>query len=159
MRGSRGRVALALALVIILGVVAVPALVAGRYSDGPGGAEVGGARLDEGWEFVYHALRLSRDARLGSEDLAMVRARDAWAGPPAVAEDVELVYFDGAFQVPVPEGGTAPAPDDLVAEPRSRLGWVVHGRVRSGPRQMIGLIDYASGRVDWDIRPLPEAVS
>ncbi|WP_217914248.1 hypothetical protein [Miltoncostaea marina] len=154
--GSRGRVALAVALVIMLVVLVAPAFVAGRYSDGPGGAEVGGARLDQGWAFLYHAVRLSRGAELGSADLALVRARGTWAGAPAVAEDVELVYSDGAFTVPVPPGGTPPAPDDRVAEPRSRLGWVVHGRVGTGPRQMIGLIDYASGRVAWDIRPLPE---
>jgi hypothetical protein len=87
--------------------------------------------------------------------VALVRARDAWAGRPAVAEDVELVYMDGPFDVPVPEGGTSPAPEDGVAEPLSRLGWVVVGSVRGGPRQMIGLIDYSSGRVAWDIRPLP----
>jgi hypothetical protein len=157
MRGSRGRIAWAVALVIVIGVAAVPALVAERYTDGPGGAEVGRARLDRGWEFLYHAVRLSRGARLGSDDLALVRARDAWAGRPAVAEEVELVYMDGPFDVPVPAGGTPPAPQDGVAAPPSRLGWVVLGSVRGGPRQMIGLIDYSSGRVAWDIRPLPAA--
>lgn len=155
MRRSRGRIAWAVALVMVIGVVAVPALVAERYTDGPGGAEVGRARLDRGWEFLYHAVRLSRGARLGSEDLALVRARDAWAGRPAVAEEVELVYMDGPFDVPVPPGGTPPSAGDATAEPLSRLGWVVLGSVRGGPRQMIGLIDYPSGRVAWDIRPLP----
>ena len=154
MRVSRGRVAIAVALVMVIAVAAVPTLVAERYTDGPGGAEVGHARLDRGWEFVYHAVRLSRGARLPSEDFAIVRARSAWAGPPAVAQDVELVYSDGPFVVPVPPGGTAPPPERRVAEPLSRLGWVVHGRVRGGPRQMIGLLDYPSGRVAWNIRPL-----
>jgi hypothetical protein len=157
MRGSRGRIALAVALVMVIAVAVVPTLVAERYADGPGGAEVGHARLDRGWEFVYHAVRSSRGARLGSDDFALVRARSVWAGPPAVAEDVELVYMDGAFVVPVPPGGTPPPPERRVAEPLSRLGWVVSGRVRGGPRQMIGLLDYSSGRVAWNIRPLGPA--
>jgi hypothetical protein len=156
-RGSRGRIALAIALVMVLGVAVAPTLVAERYADGPGGAEVGHSRLDRGWEFVYHAVRLSRGAKLGSEDFALVRARSAWAGPPAVAESVDLVYMDGPFVVPVPEGGTPPPPGRRRAEPLSRLGWVVYGSVRGGPRQMIGLLDYHSGRIAWNIRPLEPA--
>lgn len=155
MRGSRARIILALALVVVLAGAWVPVLVADHYANGPGGAEVGHARVDRGWEFVYHAIRLSRGARLGTSDLALDRARDVWAGSP-LAESVELVYQDGAFTVPVPEGGTSPAPERRVAEPLSRLGWVVRGRVRrDGPLQMIGLLDYHSGRVAWNIRPLP----
>lgn len=132
----------------------VPVLVADHYADGPGGADVGYARVDRGWKFIYHAIRLSRDARLGNAEAALDRARDVWAGSP-VAEGVELVYADGPFAVPVPEGGTRPAAGSRIAEPLSRLGWVVRGRVRGGPLQMIGLLDYPTGRVAWNIRPLP----
>lgn len=136
----------------------VPVLVANHYADGPGGADVGYARVDRGWKFVYHAIRLSRDARLGSAGPALDRARDVWAGTP-VAESVELVYADGPFVVPVPEGGTRPAAGSRTAEPLSRLGWVVRGRVRNGPLQMIGLLDYPTGRVAWNVRPLPDPVT
>jgi hypothetical protein len=160
MRGPRARFILALALVVVVAGAWTPTLVADHYADGPGGAEVGHARLDRGWRFVYHAVRLSRGARLGTSDLALARARDVWAGSP-VADGVELVYQDGAFEVPVPAGGTRPAADRRVAAPLSRLGWVVRGRVRGGgrlgPAQMIGLLDYHSGRVAWNIRPLPGA--
>ena len=156
MRGVRGRWVVAIALVVVLIGAVVSTLVANRYADGPGGAEVGYARLDRGFEFVYHAVRLSRDARLGASDAARGAGPQHLGGPPAVASDVQLVYQDGPFEVPVPEGGTSPAPERRVAEPLSRLGWVVRGRVRrGGPPQMIGLLDYASGRVAWDIRPLP----
>lgn len=155
MRGVRRRWFLALAIVAVLVCAWVPMLIAGHYADGPGGSEVGYARLDRGVEFIYHAVRLSHGARLGDSETAQARARSVWAGPPAVASDVQLVYQEGAFVVPVPSGGTAPAPDNAVAEPRSRLGWVVYGSVRGGPRQMIGLLDYASGQVAWSIRPLP----
>jgi len=157
MRGSRARIILASALVVVLAGAWVPVLVADHYADGPGGAEVGFARVDRGWRFVYHAMRLSRDARLGTSDLALDRARDVWAGSP-VAESVELVYMDGPFAVPVPEGGTPPAPERRVAVPLSRLGWVVRGRVAGGPPQMIGLLDLHTGRVAWNIRPLQAVV-
>jgi hypothetical protein len=160
MRGTRGRIVLSLAVVALVAVAWVPVLIAERYADGPGGAEVGRARLDRGWEFVYHAVRLSRGARLGNDEAALETARKVWAGPPAVARSVRLVYMDGPFEVPVPEGGIAPAPGKRVATPASRLGWVVEGpvfegRVRREGRQMIGLLDYASGRVVWDITPIP----
>ena len=80
-----------------------------------------------------------------------------WAGPPAIARSVRLVYMDGPFAVPVPGGGAEPAPERRTAVPLSRLGWVVRGRVRGGPDQVIGVLDYPSGRVAWDIRPLPGA--
>jgi hypothetical protein len=158
LRGSRARFILASALVVIVAGAWVPVLVANHYADGPGGADVGYARVDQGWKFLYHAIHLSRDARLGSPELALDRARGVWAGSP-VAETVELVYADGAFAVPVPEGGTRPAAGSRVAEPLSRLGWVVRGHVRNGPLQMIGLLDYPTGRVAWNIRPLPDPVA
>ncbi len=84
-------------------------------------------------------------------------ARQVWAGPPALARSVELVYMDGPFEVPVPPGGLEPPPGLGAASPASRLGWVVEGttfdgRTPRGVRQMIGLLDYRSGRVAWDIR-------
>ena len=154
MRGSRTRLFLAAALIVVLAGLWAPVLVASHYADGPGGAEVGYARVDRGWKFVYHAIRLSRDARLGTSEAALARARDVWAGSP-VAERVELVYMDGAFVVPIPPGGATPAEERRVAVPLSRLGWVVRGRIRGGPPQMIGLLDLHSGRVAWNIRPLP----
>jgi hypothetical protein len=162
MRGTRGRIVLSLAVAVLVAAAWAPVFIAERYADGPGGAEVGHARLDRGWEFLYHAVRLSRGAGLGSDGAALETARKVWAGPPAVAQSVRLVYMDGPFEVPVPEGGLAPAPGKRVATPASRLGWVVEGavfegRVRRGERQMIGMLDYASGRVTWDITPFPAA--
>jgi hypothetical protein len=56
--------------------------------------------------------------------------------------------------VPVPEGGVAPAPERATATPLSPLGWVVRGRVCGGPQQPIGVLDYPTGRVAWNIRPV-----
>ncbi len=153
-RRGRGRFMLAVAVVVVAAGAWAPALVADHYADGPGGAEVGHARVDRGWEFLYHAVRLSRGARLGSADLALARARDVWAGSP-LAQSVELVYMDGPFVVPIPDDGALPAAQRRVATPLSRVGWVVRGSVRRGPPQMIGLLDHHTGRVAWNIRPLP----
>ena len=150
---TRRRVVIGTIVAVLACVVWAPALIAEHYADGPGGAEVGIARLDRGWEFVYHAVRLSRGARLGSEDAALTRAREIWASRPG-AESVDLVYMDGPFRVPVPDDGTPPAPERATATPLSRLGWVVRGRVCGGPQQPIGVLDYPTGRVAWNIRPV-----
>jgi hypothetical protein len=157
MRGKRARIILVAVVVALAVAVWAPVPIAQRYADGPGGAEIGRARLDRGWEFVYQAVRLSRGSRLGDDEQALTTARQVWAGPPAIARSVELVYLDGPFEVPVPAGGAQPPPGARVAVPASRLGWVVEGttfdgRTPRGVRQMIGLLDYRSGRVTWDIR-------
>ncbi|HMO01284.1 MAG TPA: hypothetical protein PKD59_17875 [Miltoncostaeaceae bacterium] len=150
---TRRRIVIGTIVAVLACVVWAPALIAQHYADGPGGADVGIARLDRGWEFVYHAVRLSRGARLGTEDAALTRARDVWASRPG-AQSVELVYMDGSFRVPVPPGGVAPAAGRAVATPLSPLGWVVRGRVCGGPSQPIGVLDYPTGRVAWNIRPV-----
>ena len=84
MRGKRVRIIL-VAVVVVLAVAAwVPVPIAelrGRAR----GAEIGRARLDRGWEFVYQAVR-QWGARLGDDDLALKAARQVWAGPPALAQ-------------------------------------------------------------------------
>lgn len=157
MRGRRRRLLVAAALLVALVVLWVPSFVAQRYSLAARPTDFL-ARPDKGWQFLYQSVRLSRDAKLGSESAARQEASDLWAGPPAKASSVRLVYVEGPFTVPVPPGGTAPAPGRRVARPGSPLSWVVTGSVRDGPPQMIGLLDYRSGRTAWDIRPLlPEA--
>ena len=91
MRVTRRRIVWTVAVVVVAALAWAPAVIADHFADGPGGAEVGRARLDRGWEFVYHAVRLSRGAQLGTGDSALERARERWAGPPAVARSVRLV--------------------------------------------------------------------
>ncbi len=129
-----------------------PSVVAHRYASGPGGRDGVLGRPDRGWEFLIDAITESRDATLGSGQSADERAREVWAGAPAKAEGVRLVWMDGPFAVPVPSGGVLPAPANRMASPSSPFGWAVEGRVRGGERQMIGLLDYRSGRVVWNIR-------
>ncbi|MGI9539930.1 MAG: hypothetical protein ACR2N6_07265 [Miltoncostaeaceae bacterium] len=156
LRTLRGRKALALGAVGAVVLVWAPTVAAQWYDGGPGAASVSPLRPDQGWAFAAHSAWESRSPDLGSNRAARTRARRIWAGPPAVAERVELAYLDDGFAVPVPAGGAAPAPRRREAVPRSRLGWRVYGSVRGGPTQMIGLLDYPTGAVAWDIRPLPE---
>lgn len=149
MRMPKGRIAVPVAAVAVVAVAWAPAPVASHYADGPGGAEAGLIRIDRGWEFVYHAVRLSRGAELGNRGAAIDRARVIWASRPR-AETVDLRYLDGPFAVPVPDGAVVPR--NPTARPRDRLSWVVEGRVGDGPRQMIGLLDYRSGDVVWKLR-------
>ncbi|MCC6829992.1 MAG: hypothetical protein IT200_01475 [Thermoleophilia bacterium] len=154
----RRRTALGAALAGAAIAVWVPSLIASRYADGPGGTEHVLGHPLRGWEFVADAVRASRGARLGSRDGALAVARDQiWTGPPARAVDVRLVWTRGPFGVEVPDGGTAPDPARAVVRPASRFSWIVIGRVRKGPRQMIGVLDYRTGQVVWNIRPLPAA--
>lgn len=139
----------------VVAVALVPSIVASRYSSGPGGAQGVAGRPLRGWEFIVDAVEQSRNAQLGSGQSALERARnEVWAGRPAVADSVELVWNDGPFAVPVPDDGHLPAGTNRVALPDGSLAWVVTGRFDGGPEQMIGLLDYDSGRVLWDIRRL-----
>lgn len=153
MRAPGRRIAVALAAVAVVVIAWIPVVVASHYADAPGGADVGLHRIDRGWQFLFHAVRLSRGSQLGSEGRALEVARESWAGRPAVASSVRLAYLDGPFPAPVPAGGTPPAAADRVVTPDSRLAWEVTGAVCGGPAQLIGLLDYGSGDVAWNIAP------
>lgn len=130
-----------------------PSLVATAYAEQPASTYL--ANPAQGWGFLWEAVTASRNPRLGTGDAAMLQASQVWAGPPAVATDVALKAIPSPWQVPVAPGGTAPLPARDTARPGGELNWVVTGRVRGGPPQVIGLLDYRSGRVAWDIRPVP----
>lgn len=152
-RTRRGRVLLSAALTTTLAAIWAPAVIAHHYADGPGGARINPARVDQGWRFLTEAVRESRGAVLGDDGGALAHAQRIWMRPSGRAERVRLVYFDGPFTVPVPPGGHPPPAGRTVARPGGRFGWAVYGRVRGGPQQMIGLLDYRDGGVRWDIRP------
>lgn len=140
------------ALAVIL--VWAPVPVARHYADGPGGAEISPGAIDAGWEFVYHAVTASRGAELGTDAAALERATSIWAGPPALAKDVDLVYFgEGPVEIPVPAQAGRQAATRAV-ELGTRLGWAVVGEVPGGSRQVIGVLDYETGDVVADVRRL-----
>lgn len=158
-RPRRTRLALA-ALPAAVAVAWAPSFVAEIYdTDGQGGTVTENylTRPDRGWVFLADAVQLSRGARLGTAEDALDLARtEVWTGPPVEPTKVDLIYGGDPFRVAVPDGGTAPPAERAVAQPESGLSWLVTGTVRNGPEQPIGLIDYASKRVVWNIRPLAE---
>lgn len=129
-----------------------PSFVATAYAEEPASTYL--ANPAAGWAFMWEAVTASRNPRLGTGDAAMLQASQVWAGPPAVATDVSLKAIPSPWDVPVPAGGAAPIAARGQARPADELNWVVTGRVRGGPPQVIGLLDYRSGRVAWDIRPV-----
>ena len=134
--------------IVALAIVWAPSLIARSYTTGAQPIDFL-RRPDRGWRFLYDSVRLSRGAKLGSEGPALETAKRIWRR----ADAVELVYLTGPVTVPVPTGAVAPPPRARTVRPRSRLTWFVSGRIRSsGPRQVIGLIDFRSGRVIWDLR-------
>lgn len=154
MLGAGRRRAIVLAALIGVPIALwTPTVIAHQYADSPGGVEVNRARVDQGWSFIVDAVRESRGASLGEGRQALERARQIWSRPSARAVATELTWLAGPFVVPVPAGGNTPPATRRTARPTSPFGWVVWGHVRGGERQMIGLLDYHSGAVNWDIRP------
>lgn len=145
------------ALVVAGAVVVawIPSFIATAYAEEPASEYL--ANPAEGWAFLWEAVTASRNPRLGTADAAMQQATQVWAGAPAEASDVSLKAIPDEWTVPVPPGGVEPAPAKAEARPADELNWVVSGRVTGGPEQVIGLLDYRTGRVEWDIRPLAGA--
>lgn len=130
----------------------VPSVIATAYAEVPASEYL--SNPARGWGFLWESLTASRNPRLGTADAALQEATQVWAGQPAVASDVSLKAIPSPWDIPVPGGGVAPAPGRAVVTPSDELQWVVTGSVEDGPDQVIGLLDYRTGRVTWDIRPL-----
>ncbi|MGB0613269.1 MAG: hypothetical protein ACPHET_01375 [Miltoncostaeaceae bacterium] len=129
-----------------------PSFAATAYAERPASDYL--ANPAAGWGFLWEAAVASRNPRLGTADAAWQQASQAWAGAPAVASDVSLRAIPDDWTVPVPTGGTGPLPVRRAVQVDDELNWVVTGRVNGGPLQVIGLLDYRTGRVAWDIRPV-----
>ncbi len=153
--GARGRTRVALIAGAAVVIAWIPSFVATAYSVQPAGEVL--ANPANGWAFLWDSVTASRNPRLGTPDVAMQEAAQLWAGSPAVAADVSLKSLPSPWTVPVPDGGAHPRAGHDVVAPADPLQWVVQGRVNGGPDQVIGLLDYRTGRVVWDIRPLATA--
>jgi hypothetical protein len=145
-RITRRRAVGVIAAVGALALLWTPSIVARSYTSSAQPIDFV-SRPDKGWRFLYDTLRLSRHAKLGSEAPALETARRIWRR----AEDVELVYLDRPVTIPAPPGGLVPSRPRPV-RPRTRLSWFVYGRIGNRPRQVVGLLDFRSGRVVWDLR-------
>ncbi len=146
MRIPRRRAVGVIAAVGALALLWTPSLVARTYTTSAQPIDFL-SRPDKGWRFLYDTVRLSRGAKLGSEGPARETANRVWRRVDAV----DLVYLVRPVTIPIPPGGLTP-PRPQRVRPRSRLTWFVEGRIGNRARQVIGLIDYRSGRVIWDLR-------
>ncbi|MBJ7365415.1 MAG: hypothetical protein JHC53_02260 [Thermoleophilia bacterium] len=153
--GVRGRTRVALIAGAAVVIAWIPSFVATAYSVQPAGEVL--ANPANGWAFLWESVTASRNPRLGTPDVAMQEAAQLWAGSPAVAADVSLKSLPSPWTVPVPGGGAHSRTGHDVVAPADPLQWVVRGNVNGGPDQIIGLLDYRTGRVVWDIRPLATA--
>ena len=133
----------------------IPSFIATAYAEVPASDYL--ANPASGWGFLWESVTASRNPRLGTADAALQEATQVWAGQPAVAADVSLKAIPTPWHIPVAAGGVAPADGRDVVSPSDDLQWVVTGSVKGGPDQVIGLLDYRTGRVVWDIRPLAAA--
>ncbi|MEI7520545.1 MAG: hypothetical protein WCI83_09110 [Thermoleophilia bacterium] len=153
--GARGRTRVALIAGAAVVIAWIPSFIATAYSVQPAGEVL--ANPASGWTFLWDSVTASRNPRLGTPEVAMQEAAQLWAGSPAVADDVSLKSLPSPWTVPVPGGGAHPRAGHDVVVPADPLQWVVQGHVNGGPDQVIGILDYRTGRVGWDIRPLAAA--
>ena len=147
MRWTRRRVVGVIAAVVAIPLLWAPSLIARSYTSEAQPIEFM-TRPDKGWRFLYDVVRLSRSAKLGSEGPALETAKRIWRR----ADAVELVYLEGPVTVPAPTSGPVVPARARTVRPRTRLTWFVLGRFDNRPRQVIGLVDFKSGRAIWDLR-------
>lgn len=153
MRFTRRRAIGVIAGVVAVAAVWVPSLVARTYTTEAQPIDFL-SRPDKGWRFLYDTVRLSRHARLGTDGAALQRAKQVW---PRASQDVELVYLVRPVTLPVTPGGHSVPLALRTVRPRTRLTWFVYGRLGGRARQVVGLLDYRSGRVIWDLRRVRRA--
>ena len=136
----------------VVAVLVAAALVYGpaelaRRSTGQGEPVDFLTQPQEGWRFVADALRQIGSARAGSPAAAGALAARAFSGTTVQPVRVDLLYVPDLH---VPLGGS----DEATA--KGRLVWRVSGRVRpGGPVQTVGLIDFATGELTYDVRTAP----
>jgi hypothetical protein len=122
----------------------------------------------QGWRFVGTVLRASLSADLASPGAALRLAQHEWGTPTprdqavdrvggdaadVVAVRVQLLYLPGSRQARVRtiDGTGSGSSSSLSA--RRALAWQVLGRPADGGQTAtIGLIDYRTGAVLWDVR-------
>lgn len=151
MRRSRRRVLGIVAVVLSVVVVWAPSFVAARYSNDVVTSDVAGHPI-RGWHFLVDAVRSSRKAAAGTEGHARgIAARHWWLSRVRI-DSLELVYMDDPIvTIPVPVGGLRRPVSDRIVHTNARFIWFVRGRIGARPEQVVGLINFQTGRVVWDI--------
>jgi hypothetical protein len=146
MRGVRG-LALGIVLVLLAGaLVYAPAYVA-RAATARDEPIDFLSNPKEGWRFLLTAVRLVPHSRASTPERARALAVDAFRKSVVQPLRVDLLYLPGRrLPVRAPRGRK-------VVMAKGTLVWKVTGRAEPGdPIRIVGLIDFESGRLTYDVR-------
>lgn len=104
-------------------------------------------RPQEGWKFMLAAASAIPTARAGTPSQARALAVRDFAGSTVAPTRVDLLWVPGRRVRLIGGGGRS------YATAKANLVWMVTGRTRpSGRLQTVGLIDYSSGKLTYDVR-------
>ena len=130
--------------VAVAGVLVYAPAYLAREATGPGEPVDFLSRPQEGWRFLREVVPAMDDARAGTPSRARAHVVRAFAGSSVQPVRVALLYLPDRV---VPRQGRPP----LAA--KGTLVWKVTGRTRpGGPLRTVGLIDFHSGRLVYDVR-------
>lgn len=128
-----------------------PSLVAFRYT--APSQNVGFLyRPWKSWAFAYAALTVPGDARLKTSGEALRAAEAVWPGPSPAVHEVRVLFVDAGRPYEfVHEVAGRPVTTTVV--PPYDFVWQVRGAMtRNAGDTIVGLIDYRSGEVLYDVR-------
>jgi hypothetical protein len=141
----RGRLFWAVVAVLVAALLVYGPAELARRATGPGEPVDFLTQPQEGWKFVLTALDEIGSARAGSPAAARQAAVRAFSGTAVRPTRVDLLYVPDR-RVPLGKGSA-------VATANGRLVWMVSGRTRpGGPLVTVGLIDFRTGRLTYDVR-------
>ncbi|HYX83531.1 MAG TPA: hypothetical protein VE777_01050 [Gaiellales bacterium] len=144
----RGSLFWAVVAVLTAGVLVYGPAELARRSTGSGEPVDFLTHPQEGWRFVLTALDEIGSAQAGSPTRARDLAVRAFAGTSVEPVRVDLLYVPDR-RVPLGAGS-----GEVTA--KGRLVWKVSGRTRpGGPIRTVGLIDFATGELTYDVRTAP----
>ena len=104
-------------------------------------------RPQEGWKFMLAAASAIPTARAGTPSAARTLAVRDFAGSSVDPTRVDLLWVPTRRVRLIGGGGRR------YATAKASLVWMVTGRTRpNGRLQTVGLIDYSSGKLTYDVR-------
>jgi hypothetical protein len=136
---------------VVVVVLYFPSLVAFRYTAPPQNVTFL-YKPWKSWSFAYTALTVPGDAKLKTSGEALREAKKVWPGPTPSVDEVRVLFVDEGqpYEFTHSVGGrdvttTVVPPYDFV--------WQVRGAVaKGGDENIVGLLDYRSGDVLYDVR-------
>jgi hypothetical protein len=146
MRGLRG-LALGILLVVVAGVVVYAPAYLARAATAPDEPVEFVSHPVQGWRFLLTAVREVPSARAPTPARARQLAVEAFRGSVVEPLRVDLLYLPKRrIRVRARTGST-------VLTAKGTLVWKVTGRpAPDDPIRIVGLIDFASGALTYDVR-------